>query len=70
MSLKVTKWAIFGGKRIHQVHQVLNTLFTNESSVRNCHKMTNCEQFRTKCYVKTAATSTLATTDVFLIKIW
>ena len=31
------------------VYQIPNTLFTNQSNVRNCHKMTNCEQFRTKC---------------------
>ena len=30
--------------------------------------MTNCEQFPTKCCVKIAATLTLASTDVFLIK--
>ena len=24
----------------------------NQSSVHTCHKTTNCEQFRTKCYVK------------------
>ncbi len=50
------------------VYQVPNSLFTNQSSLRNCHKMTNCEQFRTKCCVKIAATLTLASTDVFLIK--
>ena len=50
------------------VYQVQNTLFTNQSGIRNCHKMTNCEQFRTKCCVKIVATLTLATTDVFLIK--
>ncbi len=38
------------------VYQVPNTLFTNQSSVRNYHKMTNCEQFWTKCSVKIAAT--------------
>ncbi len=32
--------------------------------------MTNCEQFRTKCSAKIAATLTLASTDVFLIKMW
>ncbi len=53
------------------VYQVSKySLFTNQSSTRNCHKMTNCEQFRAKCYVKIVATLTLATTDVFLIKIW
>ena len=32
--------------------------------------MTNCEQCRTKCCAKIAATLTLASTDVFLIKMW
>ena len=32
----------------------------NQSSVRNCHKLTNCEQFQTKCCVKIAVTLTLA----------
>ncbi len=32
------------------------------------HKIANCEQFRIKCCVKQAATSILATTYVFLIK--
>ncbi len=52
------------------IYQVQNTLFTNQSSVHNCHKMTNCEQFRTNCCVKIAATLTLANTFVFLIKMW
>ncbi len=51
------------------LYQVLNTLFTNQSSVRNCHKMTKCELFRTKCCVKIALTLTLATTDVLLINV-
>ncbi len=51
-------------------YQVPNTLFTNQSSVRNCHRMTNCEQFLTKCCVKIAATLILATADVFLIRMW
>ncbi len=55
-----------GHKRI--VCQVPNNLFTNELSVRNCHKITNCERFRTKCCVKIAATLTLASTEVFLTK--
>ncbi len=38
------------------VYQVQNTLFTKQSSVRNCHKRTNSEQFRTKCCVKIVAT--------------
>ncbi len=50
------------------VNQVPNTLFTNQSSLRNCHKMTNCEQFRTKCCVKISEILTLASTDVFSIK--
>ncbi len=54
------------------VYQVSNCLFTNQSSMRNCHKMTNCEQFRTKCSAKIAVTWALglASTDVFLIKMW
>ncbi len=47
------------------VYQVPDSLFTNQSCLR-CHKMTNCEQFRTKCCVKIAATLTLAAIDVFL----
>ena len=35
---------------------------------RNCHERTNSDNFRTKCCVKIVAT--LATTDVFLMKIW
>ncbi len=50
------------------VYQLPNTLFTNQSGVRNCYKITNCEQFRTKCCVKIAATLRLATTDVYLIR--
>ena len=49
------------------VYQVQNTSFTNQFSVRNCHKMTNCEHFQTKCCVKIAATLILTATDVFLI---
>ncbi len=52
----------------NSVYQVQNKLFTNHSGIRNCHKMTNCEQFRTKCCVKISATLTLASTHVFLIK--
>ena len=51
------------------VYQVQNTLFTNQSDTRNCHKMTNCEQFQAKCYVKIAAMLTVASTHVFLIQI-
>ena len=40
------------------VYQVPNSLFTNQSSLRNSHKMINCGQFRTKCCVKIAATLT------------
>ncbi len=47
------------------VYQAQNTLLTNQSGIRNCQKMTNCEQFRTKCCVKTAAILTLATTCLF-----
>ena len=51
------------------VYQVQKVLFTNQPSIRNCQKMTNCEQLRTKCCVKLAATLTfIASTDVFLIK--
>ena len=32
----------------NSVYQVHNKLFTIYSGIRNCHKMTNCEQFRTK----------------------
>ncbi len=52
----------------NSVFQVHNTLFTSQSGIRNCHKMTNCEQFRTKCCVKISATLTLASTHVFLIR--
>ena len=31
---------------------VSEILFINQSSVRNCHKMTKCEQCRTKCCAK------------------
>ena len=34
------------------VYQVLILLFTNHSTVPRCQKMTNCEQFRTKCCAK------------------
>ena len=47
------------------VYQVSNTLFTNQSALRNCHQMKNCEQFRTKYCVNIAAILTLATTHVF-----
>ena len=56
--------------RKSSIYQVSNSLFTNQSSIRNCHKMTICEQYRAKCCVQTAATLTLASTDVFLIKMW
>ncbi len=49
----------------NSVYQVHNRLFTSQSGIRNCHKMTNCKQFRTKCCVKIATTLTLASTDVF-----
>ncbi len=52
----------------NSVHHVQNTLFTSQSGICNCHKMTNCEQFKTKCCVKISATLTLASTHVFLIK--
>ena len=39
-----------------------------QSGIRNCHKVPNCEQFRTKCCVKISATLKLASTHVFLIK--
>ena len=51
---------INGHKR--NIYQVQNTLFTNQSGICNCHKMVNCEQFRTKCCVKIVATLTLAST--------
>ena len=50
------------------VYQVPNTLFTNQSSEHNCHKMANCKQFRTECCVKITTTLTVATTDVFFDK--
>ncbi len=52
------------------IYQIANrpTLFTNQLALRNCHKMTICEEFRTKCCVNLAATLTLAITDVFSIK--
>ena len=50
------------------VYQVPNCLFTNQSSVRNCHKMINGEQFQTKCCANISAALTLTSTDVFLIK--
>ena len=40
----------------NSAYQVPIALFTKQSRVRNCHKITNCEQFRTKRYVKLAAT--------------
>ncbi len=43
----------------NSIYQVQNLLFTNQSGIRNCHKMTNCEQFQTKCCVKISATLTL-----------
>ena len=49
------------------VYQVLNAVFTNQSALRNSHKMTYCEPFRTKCCV-IVATLKLATKDVCLIK--
>ncbi len=52
----------------NSVYQVHSKLFTIYSGIRNCHKMTNCEQFRTKCCVKISATLTLASTHVFLSK--
>ncbi len=52
----------------NSVYQVHNKLFTIHSGIRNCHKMTNCDQFRTKCCVKISATLTLASTHVFLLK--
>ncbi len=53
----------------NSIYQVQNTLLTNQSSLYNCHKMTNyCEQYRTNCCVKISATLTLASTHVFLIK--
>ncbi len=43
-------------------------LLTYHSDVRTCHKITNyCEQLRTKCLVKTAATMATLALDVFLI---
>ena len=59
------KWT-YGHKS--SIYQVQNILFTNQSGVHNCRKMTNYEQFWTKWCVKIAATLTLAPTDVFLIK--
>ena len=50
------------------VYQIPNTLFTSQSSARNCHKMTNCEQFRTKCCINIAATLTLDTTECLFDK--
>ncbi len=47
------------------VYQAPNSLFTNQSSLRTCHKMTNCDQFRTKCCVKIAATLTLASKNFY-----
>ena len=44
----------------NSVYQEQNAVFTNQLGIRNCHKMTNCEQFRTKCCVKISATLTLA----------
>ncbi len=41
-------------------------VFINQSAVRNCPKMTNCERFRTKCYVEIAATLTLGTTYILI----
>ena len=40
------------------VYQVQKALFTNQSAVLNCQKMTNCERFRAKCCVNLAATLT------------
>ncbi len=34
----------------YQIH-----CFSNQSSVRHCHKMTNCEQFRKKCRLKNSS---------------
>ncbi len=55
---------------IEVAYKSQNCLFTNQSSIRNCHK--SCEQFLTKCCccAKIAATLTLASTDIFLIKMW
>ena len=50
------------------VYQVLISLFTFQSSVRIYPKMTNCEQFRSKCCVKIAAGLTSDTTDIFWYK--
>ncbi len=51
-----------------EYYQVQNSLFAKQPSLRNCHELTstNCEQFRTKCCVKIAATLTLASTDLYL----
>ena len=48
----------------------IKVAFIKSQIARNCHKITNCEQFRTKCSAKIAAIWTLASTDVFLIKMW
>ncbi len=50
-------------------YQIPQSLFTYQSSVRACLKITNCEQFRAKFCLKITATLTLDTTDIFLIKL-
>ncbi len=51
-----------GHKSSIGLYQLQNMLLTNQSGVRNCHKLTNCEHFRTKCSAKMAETLTLAST--------
>ncbi len=49
--------------RSQHIYQVLTSLFTFQSCIRTCPKMTICEQFQTKCCMKIAGGMTLDTTD-------
>ncbi len=52
--LSTYRWATWFADELaySSVYQVQKMLFTNQLGVRNCHKMNNCETFRTKCCVK------------------
>ncbi len=58
----VSEWAW------NNVYQIPMSLFTHQSSVRTCLKITYCEQFQIQCCVKIAVTLTLDTKDIFLIQ--
>ncbi len=63
----LTCWWMNSGHKT-SVYQVQIPLFTKQLTLRNCHKITDCEQFWTKCCVEIVATLTLDTTDIFFEK--